>query len=150
MVTGTARLLMWCALLMGALPSSADDGCIKATEFEPRLCPTKLAAPRRVHIEKQGQACGGIEPLDSDCRRFQLSARTVRRYFSRAMRVPAEEGEHAVDRGPCWASGTVSFADGRRAWWRIEQVGTATLVFDGSNEAMTLYCNRCRFKPFVF
>lgn len=133
-----------------ASPAWAEGGCLAATEFEPRLCPADLPALRSVRVLKQGQLSGGVEQADSDCRRFRLDAHTVRRYFGRAMRVPADEGEHAVDRGPCWVSGTARFADGTQAIWRIEQVGTATLVFNGSSERIRLYCKRCRFRPFVF
>ncbi len=150
MVNWRCGLLMLGALLVVAPPSYAEGGCIKATEFEPRLCPADLPALRSVRVVQQGQPSAGAEQADSDCRRFRLDTRTVRRYFARAMRVPAEEGEHTLDRGPCWASGTVSFADGTRAIWRIEQVGTATLVFNGSSERVTLFCKRCRFRPFVF
>ena len=140
--------LMWAALLATAL-ARADAGCVAATEFAPRLCPAQLPAVRSVRIEKQGQRSAGAAEPSVDCRRFRLSPPLVRRYFTRAQRVEDDRGEAAVDRGPCQAEGTLRFADGTRAHWRIEQVGTATLVRSGSQQALTLYCTRCRFKPFV-
>jgi hypothetical protein len=137
-------------LVCGAAFAHAEGGCIEATETDPRLCPAELAAVRQVRVQHQGRPGNGApEPL-VDCRRFVLTPAMVRRYFARAMRVEDNRGEHAVDRGPCEAEGTLRFADGTRAWWRIEQAGTATLLMDGSSESMTLYCNRCRFKPFAF
>jgi hypothetical protein len=135
-------------LICGSGLAHAEGGCVDATETDPRLCPAELPAVRHVRVDQQGRPSHvPPEPL-VNCRLFVLTPNVVRRYFARAMRV--DDSEHAVDRGPCEATGTLRFVDGKQAWWRIEQVGTATLVFDGSSEAITLYCNRCRFRPFVF
>jgi hypothetical protein len=148
MVNPLHRGLMGAALLASAL-ARADGGCVAATEFTPRLCPAQLPAVRSVRVERQGQRSAGAAETGLDCRRFRLSPPLVRRYLAHAQRVEDDRGEAAVDRGPCQVEGTLRFADGTRAQWRIEQVGTATLMRDGSTQAITLYCTRCRFKPFV-
>lgn len=140
--------LVLAALFATAL-ARADGGCVTATEFAPRLCPTQLPVVRSVRVEKQGQrSAGPAEPL-VDCSKFRLSPKLVRRYFARAQRVADDRGEAAVDRGPCDAEGTLRFADGTRAHWRIEQVGTATLLRSGGTQPILLYCTRCRFRPFI-
>jgi hypothetical protein len=131
-------------------PALAEGGCLDATATTPRLCPADLPAVRSVQVQKQAQVSSAQAQPYSDCSRFRLSAANVRRYFARAQRVEDDRGESAVDRGPCEAEGTLRFADGTRAQWRIEQVGTATLVREGSGERITLFCTLCRFRPFVF
>lgn len=143
------QLLAVVFLLLSPTFAQAEGGCLEATATDPRLCPTDLPAVRGVQIDKQGQPGSGAgEPL-VDCRRFVLSPALVRRYFARALRVEDNRGEQAVDRGPCWASGSLRFADGTQAQWFIEQVGTATVLREGSSERITLYCTHCRFAPFA-
>lgn len=148
MVSGLLRCAVVC-LLGTTTAVHAEGGCLDATATTPRLCPADLPAVRSVRVEKQAQATSAQAQPFSDCSRFRLSSATVRRYFARALRVEDNRGEHAVDRGPCEAEGTLRFADGSQAQWRIEQVGTATVVREGSSERITLFCTRCRFAPFV-
>lgn len=136
------------ALLLSLAGSAwAAPACRPATEFMPRLCPAGLPAVRQVHIERNAAASTPDAPTFSDCARFRMTPHLVRRYLRQAWRVSDDAAEHAVDRGPCEASGTLRFADGRRARWRIEQVGTATLVI-GKQAPVILACPDCRFAPF--
>jgi hypothetical protein len=144
-----------CALVLWLWMTAAcasPGACAEATQWQPRLCPAGLPQVRAVTVLEQGrgseQASGSGQPF-ADCSKFTLSPALVRRYFTAAQRVVDARGESAVERGPCHATGTLRFADGRRAQWRIEQIGSATLQIAGDAAPITLACPRCRFAPFA-
>jgi hypothetical protein len=140
--------LMVLAVLGAASVAHAANGCRDATEFAPRLCPSVVPAVRSVVVTRNGQASSTQEQPWSDCARFKLTPRLVRRYFSRAWVVADPRGESAVERGPCEAEGNLRLADGRTGHWRIEQVGTATLLLSSGGAPITLLCTQCSFAPF--
>ncbi|CAN7537031.1 hypothetical protein LJR039_003707 [Pseudorhodoferax sp. LjRoot39] len=123
------------------------EHCQPRTEFVPALCTVSLPAIKRVVIERNARASpsDGAEP--SDCSRFRLSPRQVRRFFALVRRIDDPNPEHAMDRGPCHAEGRVTFADGRTGHWRIEQTGSATLSV-GNDAPLALMCVRCNWSPF--
>ena len=134
------------AMLLGA-SCVAQAACTAATEFTPRLCTIHLPAIQRVTVERNSVNSGGQPQLFSDCNRFVLDTKSVRRFFRLAKKVEDDRGEHAVDRGPCQAEGHLRFSDGRSARWMVEQVGTGTLWI-GSAPPIILYCVACDFLLF--
>jgi len=82
-----------------------------------------------------------------DCRPFFMTPQIVERYLSAAHKIDERDYMHTIIWAPCRASGTVLFADGKEAEWRIMQSGGGRLDFsDGSAEY--LYCDKCP-PPFV-
>ena len=127
--------------------SARAERCQPPTEFAPRLCTVPLPAITRVVVERDAQASSADSAVFSDCSRFKLSPRQVRRFFASARRIDDPNPEHAMDRGPCYAEGRVAFADGREGLWRIEQIGSATLSI-GDAARLALMCVRCNWPPF--
>lgn len=127
--------------------TAQPERCQPRTEFVPSLCTISLPAITRVVVERDAQASSGDGAALSDCTRFRLSPRQVRRFLASARRIDDPNPEHAVDRGPCHAEGRVGFADGREGRWRIEQVGSATLAI-GDAAPLALMCDRCNWPPF--
>jgi hypothetical protein len=123
------------------------ERCQPRTEFVPPLCPVSLPAITRVVVERDAQASSADAAAFSDCTRFKLSPRQVRRFIASARRVDDPNPEHAIDRGPCHAEGRVAFADGREGRWRIEKIGSATLSI-GDAAPLALMCVRCDWPPF--
>ena len=123
------------------------ERCQPRTEFVPPLCTVSLPAITRVVVERDAQASSANAAVLSDCTRFKLSPRQVRRFFALARRIGDPNPEHVVDRGPCHGEGRVAFADGREGRWRIEQIGSATLSI-GDAAPLALMCVRCNWPPF--
>lgn len=135
LLSRAAALVLCLAATTGCIAAGAT--CREATEFVPRLCPSGLPAVAALKVE-----------WPRACASFALGPRGARRFFARAWKLDDPRGEGAVERSPCTADGTLRLADGRTAKWRIEQIGTATLVFDATGERLTLLCPECHFAPF--
>ncbi len=139
------------ALALGCWAPQAHASCTKATEFRPRLCPSGLPAVRVVHVAHMAGVVvdgpGQGPPAGADCAAFKPTARTVRRFFARAMQASESDAHHTLDVSPCGASGTLTLADGRTARWSLNEFQTGALDLV-SGERMFLYCPACTFKPF--
>jgi hypothetical protein len=127
--------------------ASRAEHCQPPSEFVPRLCTLSLPAIRSIVVELNARASAVDAVAFSECARFILSPRDVRRFFALARRVDDPHPEHALDRGPCYAEGRVAFVDGREGRWRIEQIGSGTLSIGGA-QLMALMCVHCNWPPF--
>ena len=121
--------------------------CTKGTEFEPPLCPTHFPAIVGLSIERTAGMRYHEEGGPRTCRDFRPSAAQVRRFLSTAGTTDAESADATLDRSPCYASGRVTFSNGRSARWTIEQYGVGTLDWPSGKQVL-LYCDRCRQPPF--
>lgn len=141
---GAARNQAWAAARAGgwALGFAVTTVAASGDGTEPVTEPSGLAAVRQVVIdENAARAHSAAEGVD--CSKFVLTERLVVRYFSRARRIREHDFNHLISWLPCYAGGSVSFADGRRARWSIREDGGAWLHFEGGAE-LHLYCPRCR------
>lgn len=141
------RRLAPLALWFLASVCSATDGCTEATEYQPRLCPIQLPRVATVRIAENGATAPASDAPAANCSKFRLTANGVRRYLSRAMEANESDAHHTLDWSPCYASGTLTFADGRSAHWSISQAGTGSLARDDGTRVF-LYCPTCKRKPF--
>ena len=139
------------AVLIAVAPQIAFAGaqCTKGSEFDPPLCRLTMPYIVRVTIEENAAKSSLEKEPSVDCSDFALTQRLVRRYFSRAKRVPAGTGHATLDWSACYASGTLLLKNGRSARWAISQFRVGSLVLDGQPE-QTLYCPTCKDKPFVW
>ncbi|MBZ8141129.1 hypothetical protein CLD22_14600 [Rubrivivax gelatinosus] len=137
------------ACLLVALPGApAWAACVEATEDMPRTCSSRLPGVAAVAVTEDRLPSAPDAERWADCQRFRVTAATVRRFVARARQVDDPRGEAALDRGPCHALGSLRFADGRRATWRLDQAGTMTLAFEDGDPSVNLVCARCAGAPF--
>ncbi len=128
----------------------AQDKCTKPSEFQPALCQIKLPRITEITIDENA-ARSAAEDTQTNCTRFKLTNSTVRRYFNKAWQIKNEsEAHHKLTWLPCYASGTMRFADGKTAHWGIRESQNGSLVFDGCKSEIVLYCPTCKFKPFLW
>lgn len=104
--------------------------------------PFKRSKVRAVTITEPAQAPMTDEGDTRDCQRFVLSAALVRQYFARAEQVSARAYMHDNDWSPCHVKGTLMLADGRRADWGVQQLGSGYLIVQ--NRRYYFYCEDCR------
>ncbi|MGH8435996.1 MAG: hypothetical protein ACRERX_16300 [Pseudomonas sp.] len=134
-------------LLAGMAACTPAGRCTKGSELVPSMCPLKLPAITGVTIRENA----AIAPAETNpavsCTSFRVREEDVRRYFARARLTNANDAHHTLDWSPCYASGEVTFADGRTGGWTVSQLRTGSLVI-GTDQPMVLYCPDCDFSPF--
>lgn len=142
------RLLALVLISSTAHFAHANGGCTPGSEYEPPLCPIHLPKIKSVHIQENGaKAIAATDPA-IDCSSFKVNERHLRRFWSRAKETNDNEAHHTLDWLPCYASGTLQFANGKQAAWSVNQAGIGSLSIEGK-DAMVLYCPSCSFKPFA-
>ena len=104
--------------------------------------PFRRSKVRAVTITEPAQAPMADEGDTRDCQRFVLSAALVKQYFARAEQVSAHAYMHGNDWSPCHVKGTLILADGRRADWGVQQLGSGYLVVQ--SRRYYFYCEDCR------
>jgi hypothetical protein len=73
-------------------------------------------------VGRSGYAATPVSDPSLRCSAFRPTAAQVRTYLTKAKRVPDYQSADAtIDMVPCRARGTVTFADGRRGRWEVEQ-----------------------------
>jgi hypothetical protein len=142
-----SKLLLLCALLIATNTPFANDKCTEGSEFEPALCPIRLPEITAIQIQENGAKAAASQDQNVDCSDFKLDAKQVQRFFSLATEADERDAHYTLDWSPCYASGTLTFADGKTAHWSINQFRTGTLAIDDVTR-MFLYCPKCDFKPF--
>ncbi len=76
-----------------------------------------------------------LDEMAEPCRKFRPTVAQVKRYFSRAYPVDAIYYSKKFW-SPCWAEGTIEFADGNRGRWRLNSGGVAYLQWSHSGEVI--------------
>lgn len=104
--------------------------------------PFKRSKVRTVTITEPVQAPMADEGVAQGCQRFVLSAALVKQYFSKAQQVSARAYMHDNDWSSCHVKGSLVLADGRRADWGVQQLGSGYLVVQ--NRRYYFYCEDCR------
>jgi hypothetical protein len=143
------KLLMILTIVVIPSVSFGNDICTKGSEFEPPLCPLKLQRISTIQIEKNGIRTWISPEQHIDCSEFKLDAQKVRKFFSRAKVTDERAAHYTLASSLCETSGTLTFADGKKAHWQIGHLREGWLVI-GSNDGLLLYCPACKFKPFVY
>jgi hypothetical protein len=144
-----SKFLLLSGLIVASSPLLANAGCTKGSEYEPPLCPIKLPKIVAVHIEENAARAVASKDSEIDCSTFGINAKTVRRFLSRAKEANESDAHHTLDWSPCYASGTATLADGRKAHWSINQAQTGSFYIDGDRRIF-LYCPSCKFRPFLY
>lgn len=148
-MVGTSRIAAFC--LMAALATlcacAPQDECTSGSEFEPPLCPLKLPAISTLSIAENAAKAPAETDATVSCERFRVDEKSVRQYLSAAKRTDPSAAHHTLDWSPCYASGEVTFADGRKGRWTVSQLRSGSLAI-GDADALTLYCPTCEFEPF--
>ena len=134
------------ALLMIALPAAAAT-CHKSTATEPELCPLHLAPITAVHIRENAAVALAEADDPVNCAEFHVDAAEVRRFFAHAEATQERAARPVVGWSPCYASGSLKFADGRWALWSIHQYKSGSLAVVGGDRYF-VYCPECAFRPF--
>ena len=126
----------------------AATGCSAGTEQMPPLCPTGLPAIHSLTVERSGYAASPSGDPRPNCSAFRPTPAQVRAYLMKAKRVPDFQAADAtIDMVPCRARGTVTFADGRRGRWEVEQARFGNIVVVGRSK-MLLYTTARLGRPF--
>jgi hypothetical protein len=139
-------------LLLFAMPetSFSKDKCTKGSEFVPPLCPLQLEKISRIQIKQNGARNNLVsEYTHTNCSAFKLDVKKVRKFFLRAKVADQHAAHYTLDSSLCEASGTLTFASGKRARWEIGHMMDGWLVMDG-HDGLFLYCPTCKFKPFIY
>jgi hypothetical protein len=146
-VSAHATGLIAALLLCSIAAARSEDGCTPGSEFEPRTCPLELPRITRIAVLRNAAKSTQQSDLAVSCKAFRLSPKRVHHYLTHAKTVAPNESHHTLDVSPCFASGEVSFADGRRGRWHIEQLRAGRLKIGDADE-QTLYCPSCKLRPF--
>lgn len=137
--------------VMTVNPCFGKDKCTKPTEFMPSLCPIKFPRIKTIRIEENGARSPKSNDTILDCSVFKFTEKKVRRYISLAMTTSEQEAMEVLDWSPCYASGTLTFVNGKTANWYINQ-GKGGMIYgweDINKDSISLYCPKCKFKPFT-
>lgn len=126
----------------------AASGCSAGTEQTPPLCPTGLPAIRNVIVARSGYATTPVSDPTLRCSKFRPTASQIRAYLQKAKRVPdLQSADATIDMVPCRARGTVTFANGSRGRWEVEQARFGNIVVTGHPKIL-LYTNVPLGRPF--
>lgn len=126
------------------------DLCTKETEDDPPFCPLILPKIAKVIITKNAAKSLAEKDPAVRCEHFHIDKKKVRRFLKLAKVIDPGYTHAAVDWSPCSASGQVIFSDGRLAYWNMNQFRYGSLAFADTDESSALFCERCRFKPFMW
>jgi len=128
------------ALLLAGLPGGADAAAPAGGD---------LPAVRTVSITATGIRSDGASGDESAeyCSRFQLRPRDVREFLAAAKQVNQRAYHHDLEMSRCNAEGRVTFANGQRGRWWIDQERRGRVVLtDG--QPIYLYCSACTSRQF--
>jgi len=106
-------------------------------------------AVRTVSITATGIRSDGVSGDESAeyCSKFQLRLRDVREFFTAAKQVDQRAYHHDLEMSRCNAEGRVSFANGWRGRWWIDQERRGRVILtDG--QPIYLYCAACTSRQF--
>jgi hypothetical protein len=141
--------ILWILLFSLVFPglTVAKVACTKGTEFEPALCPIALPSITRLKVQKNGQKSTSPQGEASSCSDFKISKEGVRKFLKKAKQVSERDARETLDWSPCYAGGTIVFANGTKANWSVGQLRSGTIDFVGRGRVF-LYCPDCGFSPF--
>jgi hypothetical protein len=139
-------LILAAAVTLTAFPLPAG-ACTAPSATAPALCATHLPPILSVQIDENAAVAPAAEGDGYSCSNFKVSAEAVRRFFSHAEATDQRQALNTLGWSPCYASGTLKFADGKLAGWSIHRYRTGSLAIVGGRR-LYVYCPECAFAPF--
>lgn len=143
-------LLVAAVLVLAGASCTAPKKCTEATEYVPVLCPTGLPGIASVEIQKNGVKSSIENDPKVNCSAFMMSPRGVQTFFEKSLETDERGANHTLDWSPCYASGRLTFTNGRKATWHVSQYQKGELDIDGEEKRMYLYCPDCKYSPFIW
>lgn len=139
------------ALLMSVatcgLFASESGQAVVVGDQQVEVAPLRLPGISRLAIVENGATAPAAQEAQPQCAKFRLGARDVREYLRVAQVVSQHDYLHALDWSPCFASGTVWFANGLTGVWGIQQFRAGSLKLSDGRE-LFLFCPQCRSRAF--
>lgn len=94
---------------------------------------------KRITIEAAGLYEHDTDPtVPIDCKEFRPTARQIKHFFSRAYPVEGYVFMHSKY-SPCYAKGSIDFADGHFGKWVLSSGGAASLTFNRGDHVTVYY-----------
>lgn len=90
-----------------------------------------------VLIDETGKSDDDSKNVMDGCRRFKITEKDVREFFSKAYPVPLNFNVHERY-SPCYAQGIIEFSNNTRGEWKISSSGGGTLRWD-TGDVVTLF-----------
>lgn len=147
MVAAAVRAFIVLVAVATSACATGGGQCSKATELQPALCPTDLPSIDKITIIENAVRARTATPDDVDCSDFVVTTSQVTRFFSAAKAVDEGDARETLDWSPCYARGEVTFRDGTKGSWSVDQFRGGALVVGGARK-LSLYCPDCRYRPF--
>jgi hypothetical protein len=135
------------AQLILALAASASVAAADGSDTEPAMRNAHLPSIATVTIQSSGATSPAAGEPTEQCANFKLSNKEIRAYIGKAAEVAEHDYLHMLDWSPCYASGDVTFKNGVKGTWTIQQYRAGTLKLS-NGRTVYLYCPRCKAKGF--
>lgn len=114
---------------------------------EPAMGKTHLPPISTITIRNSGTTSPASGESADQCVDFKLSYHEVREYIGKASEVTEHDYLHMLDWSPCHASGEVSFNNGVKGIWAIQQYRAGSLKLN-NGRTLYLYCPLCKANAF--
>ena len=135
------------AALLLAVTASASVAMGDGSGTEPIMRKTHLPPISAVTSRNSNAISPAAGEPAAQCSGFKLSDQEIREYIGKAGEVSEHDYFHMLDWSPCYASGEVTFKNGVRGIWAIQQYRAGSLKL-GNGQTLYLYCPRCRADAF--
>lgn len=138
-----------CILWLVANASYAANHCIEGTDIKPRLCAFILPKITSITITENAAKSSAETDATVSCSSFRINQAKVRRYFRKTKLTTQSEAHSTLNWSPCYATGKMTFNDGRSADWMLDQFRSGAIIIKGE-EKQVVYCPQCKFSPFIW
>jgi len=129
------------AMAMNSALAADDSG------ITPQMHDAHLPQIVAVTIVKSGVTSAASPESAEQCKNFKLSPQEIRAYIGKAGEVSREDYFHMLDWSPCSTSGDVTFKNGLKGRWTIQQYRAGSLELS-TGRTLFLYCPQCRATKF--
>jgi hypothetical protein len=130
-----------------ALSASEAREIVVIGDQQVNVAPLRLPTVRRIAIAENGASAPAANDVQTTCAKFGVDARDVQHYLRLAQVVSEHDYLHTLDWSPCYASGTVVFANGLQGVWGIQQLRAGSLKLNDGRE-LYLFCPQCKSRAF--
>ncbi|NHZ89843.1 hypothetical protein F2P45_12585 [Massilia sp. CCM 8733] len=130
-----------------AIMASASEAMTAGSDTEPAMRNAQLPPISAVTIQNSGATSPAAREPAEQCAKFKLSNKEIRQYLGKAGEVAEHDYLHMLDWSPCYSSGEVTFKDGVKGVWEIQQYRAGSLKLN-NGRTVYLYCPQCKAKAF--